>query len=327
MDLLEELHRWEIGPVLWVQDLPGWLTPIMWLASAVGTDGAVLALLATVYWCVSPRLGIRLGVAVLLSAGLNAVAKLVFHAPRPAWIDPRVEALSGERSFGLPSGHAQTSVVATGVAARVLDRPAAWWGAFAVAALICLSRVHLGVHFPTDVLGGVLIGALVLGGHLRYAGRVGAWWRGRSLPAQVLLSAAPAGALLAAGLAADVFWQGWTSPPTWGSVSQAGPSGLTRVTAMSGALFGVLAGASAMRALGWFSVAGTLGRRALRLLIGAAGAGLLWLAAWPLGTSVLAGTFRYTTVAVWIVLGAPLVFLRLGLAVPERREQAAVSPR
>ncbi|WP_147267951.1 phosphatase PAP2 family protein [Spongiactinospora rosea] len=321
MDLLEELHRWEIGTVLWVQDLPGWLTPIMWLASAVGTDGAVLVLLATVYWCVSPRVGIRLGLAVLLSAGLNAVAKLAFHAPRPAWIDPRVEALTGERSFGMPSGHAQTSVVATGVGARVLDRPAAWWGAFAVAALICLSRVHLGVHFPTDVLGGLLIGALVLGGHLLYADRLGAWWRLRSLPQQVLLSAAAAGALLGAGLVAEVFWQGWTAPPTWGSVSQEGPSGLTRVTAMAGALFGALAGASAMRALGWFSTSGTLPGRALRLLIGGVGAGVLWLAAWPLGTSVLAGTFRYTVVAAWIVLGAPLVFLRLGLAVPDRRDR------
>ncbi|MDF5756823.1 phosphatase PAP2 family protein [Spongiactinospora sp. TRM90649] len=313
VDLFDELHRAEIGPILAVQELPGWLAPIMWAASAVGTDGAVLALLATLYWCVSPRMGIRLAVLVLLSAGLNAVAKLVFHAPRPAWIDARVWVGSGEGSFGLPSGHAQTSVLACGAFASLVRRPAVWWAAGVVAALISFSRVYLGLHFISDVVAGALIGALLLVLYLRYGDRLADRWRLLPLPAQILLSAVVAAALLVLGVLADALWQGWSLPSAWSGGGARDPAGLDRVIVMSGALFGTLAGASVMRELGWFSASGGVGVRVLRWLLGMAGAVALWALCGGLGDSMAAGVLRYTVVAAWAVLGAPLAFARLGL--------------
>jgi undecaprenyl-diphosphatase len=64
-----------------------------------------------------------------------------------------------------PSGHAAGSF-AFAVFASLLDRRAAWF-LLPLASLIALSRVALGVHYPTDVLGGALLGAAM--------GWLGAW--------------------------------------------------------------------------------------------------------------------------------------------------------
>jgi undecaprenyl-diphosphatase len=93
---------------------------------------------------------------------LNAVLKLGFNRPRPSILVPVVHAVSS--SF--PSGHAMSAaIVYTTVAylaARLLKRRWARWlvmtAAFIVIALISLSRMYLGVHYPSDVLAGIVVG-------------------------------------------------------------------------------------------------------------------------------------------------------------------------
>lgn len=93
---------------------------------------------------------------------LNGVLKLGFDRPRPTFIVPLVHAAGS--SF--PSGHATSAAVVYGtvayLAARLAKRKWAPWlvmmGAFAVIAVISLSRLYLGVHYPSDVLAGIVIG-------------------------------------------------------------------------------------------------------------------------------------------------------------------------
>lgn len=93
---------------------------------------------------------------------LNGVLKLGFNRPRPAIFVPEVHAVSS--SF--PSGHAMSSAIVYGtvayLAARLHKRMWARWlvmtAAFIVIALICISRMYLGVHYPSDVVAGVAIG-------------------------------------------------------------------------------------------------------------------------------------------------------------------------
>ena len=93
---------------------------------------------------------------------LNAVLKLGFNRPRPSIVVPVVHAVSS--SF--PSGHAMSAaIVYTTVAylaARLHKRRWARWlvmtAAFIVIALISLSRMYLGVHYPSDVLAGIVVG-------------------------------------------------------------------------------------------------------------------------------------------------------------------------
>jgi undecaprenyl-diphosphatase len=108
------------------------------------------------------RLAIVVVVARLGELGTESLAKLVVGRPRPDLL-PVLTSASGS-SF--PSGHAAGSAVVYGslvlVAAVLWDRPPPWWVTSLVAAFVVLvaaSRVVLGVHYPTDVLGGLALGA------------------------------------------------------------------------------------------------------------------------------------------------------------------------
>jgi undecaprenyl-diphosphatase len=99
-----------------------------------------------------------LAVAALGGEALDQILKLCFQRPRP-------EAFFGlavPPTFSFPSGHALTATCFYGVLAallaartRLLAGKATLWAlAAALVALIGLSRVYLGVHYPSDVLAG-----------------------------------------------------------------------------------------------------------------------------------------------------------------------------
>ena len=103
------MHQIEIIVNLYLQSLGDWLRYPMAFFSFLGTQNAYMILMSVMYWCIDDRLGIRLGIYLLISNGLNTILKWLFKLPRPYWIDARVRALSYESSFGLPSGHAMMS--------------------------------------------------------------------------------------------------------------------------------------------------------------------------------------------------------------------------
>ena len=86
----------------------------------------------------------------------NQAIKLVVRRPRPNLPDlpPLIHTLSN-RSY--PSAHATTSMAAARALSRVL--PAA--PLYAVAVAMTLSRLYLGVHYPSDTLAGAALGVAV----------------------------------------------------------------------------------------------------------------------------------------------------------------------
>jgi len=70
----------------------------------------------------------------------------------------RYEALGG----GFPSGHTQNSVVIWGYLASRFKRTWLWVVAALLVILVPLSRIYLAVHFPQDILGGYVLGAVLV---------------------------------------------------------------------------------------------------------------------------------------------------------------------
>src|SRR3990170_4442077 len=166
--------------------------------------------------------------------------------------------------------------------------------------LFPVSRVYLGVHFPTDVLGGYVLGALVLWLWLRYGVRLEQWFFEQETIHQLIL-------IVAVPALAMAVW------PTEDMVTG------------GGTMVGLGAGLVLERRLVGFDVAGTLLQRAVRFLVGIAVLAGLWLGLRALfdgrEPAIILRLVRYSLVGFWGVIGAPWMFVKLGLAQREAEFQ------
>jgi undecaprenyl-diphosphatase len=134
-------------------------------ALGAGTVVWLVLLVASVFfWNTCHRWSAALLWVSILGSGLiNSVMKLFFNRPRPHLFPWRVP-YAGLSSF--PSGHSMTSMVCYSTLAYLVARlvPSKFLRVFTICVaavivvLIGLSRLYLGVHYPTDVLGGFAMG-------------------------------------------------------------------------------------------------------------------------------------------------------------------------
>jgi undecaprenyl-diphosphatase len=125
-----------------------------------------IATVVALLWLRRPWTALIYGIAIASASLWTYVVKVTIERERPPG-----EALIAVSGFSFPSGHSLNSTVTYGLIALVVwrsDLPT--WAraltAIALAALVIsigLSRIALGVHYPSDVLGGWLAGLAVLG--------------------------------------------------------------------------------------------------------------------------------------------------------------------
>lgn len=174
----------------------------MTLVTDLASERAYIVGLAIVYWTVDAAVGIRLGIALMLSYALNFGLKELFMLPRPpAGLVVPMAAETGT-GYGLPSGHAQSTATFWGLLAMTWPSPALVAVAAVLIAVVAGSRLYLGLHFPSDVLAGAALGLGVAWLAVRYGPRL----RRPALDRWTLTGLAlalPAAALLAGGHLAD----------------------------------------------------------------------------------------------------------------------------
>lgn len=143
----------------------GPLTALFIVASAWWVKGLAFVAAGAIWDVFSRR---RFPTATLSSAALAfgiasalvMVIKDLADRARPAVADPTFQALAATpESASFPSGHAATAFAAA--AAVCVFCPRLRWPLFALATLVAVSRVYLGVHYWLDVLAGAALGILI----------------------------------------------------------------------------------------------------------------------------------------------------------------------
>ncbi|MCH0562404.1 MULTISPECIES: phosphatase PAP2 family protein [unclassified Streptomyces] len=157
-------HRWatdDPGLTHAVRILTDWVWD-PWTMRLAATLAAVWLVWRYAAWLTAVWLVVTCDLAILAEQGLKAAV----GRPRPTWPDP----VDSARYAAFPSGHAMTATVVCGLLLWLVHRYGAGRRvrrtAFAVAAVsvvgVGATRVWLGVHWLSDVVGGWLLGALVV---------------------------------------------------------------------------------------------------------------------------------------------------------------------
>ena len=152
---------WEFSFLYFLQELHNpILDKIMVFITSLGNDGLFWIGLAVfmVFFKKYRKCAISIGISLILMELIgNVILKDMIMRERPCWIDPTVELLiKAPSSYSFPSGH-----TFAGFASAVtvfLNHKKEGIAALVMAALIAFSRMYVFVHFPTDILGGMVFG-------------------------------------------------------------------------------------------------------------------------------------------------------------------------
>ena len=320
---MESIWNAGVEVVVGAQGLGQGVRALFQALSFLGSELLFLLLVPLVYWTIDARAGMRIGLILLISTGVNTLLKLVFAGPRPYWYSVGCWPTLPSRASGCHRATRRSQRV-WGMLAVTARRWWFWVFAIALVVLIGISRMYLGVHFPSDVLAGWVIGAALLVCFVALAERAGAWLSRRALGSQVLVAFVTSLLLIAPAWLVVAAQAERRLPEAWMQLAARGddppnPWSLDTAASTAGTWLGFVTGLALLSRQGGFDARGALGRRAARFALGAVVLLLIWFALgqlFPRQDDLVSYGLRYIRYALiggWVALGAPLAFRRIGL--------------
>ena len=131
------------------------------IITMLGEEWFFIILFAIFFWCFNKSFGYKLAFICLTSAAINTIIKEIVKLPRPIGYEG-IKSIREETAEGysFQSGHTQHS--SSLLATLMIEFKKKWLyfiGALGIL-LVGFSRMYLGVHWPSDVIGGLIIGIL-----------------------------------------------------------------------------------------------------------------------------------------------------------------------
>jgi membrane-associated phospholipid phosphatase len=328
---MEQLHQLGLALIAWLQASYPQIGGFMAFISALGSEEFFLVVMPAFYWSVDKRLGKNLGYLFLVSITINPLLKNAFRMPRPYWLDPAI-GLTEAEGYGLPSGHVQYTTVLYLFLATWIRRWWMWLLAFLMIGLMALSRIYLGLHFPTQALGGFLVGMLILAGYFILRSLFLPRYNRRNLGSRLLmmmlmpltLAAVYLGIVLLLGRPDfNVEWASYI--PSAEADAREGVA--TGIGALLGFGVGLVYESNRVR----FRTEGSFGKRLGRYLVGIVVTVAIWAgldAVFPDSPQWLAlplRVLRYFLILLWVSYLAPWVFVKLRLATADPESEIKVT--
>lgn len=154
--------NWELEFLLFLQNNMqwDWLKPLMVFITKLGNAGFVwLGIIALIYFYKKNKeqtVATLFALAICAIVG-NLIIKNIVMRPRPFQAYPYVQLLiTAPKDYSFPSGHTSVSFAVAAMISYFYSKKGKY--AWLLASLIAFSRMFLFVHYPTDVLAGMLVG-------------------------------------------------------------------------------------------------------------------------------------------------------------------------
>ena len=168
-------YQWEVSLILWLQAHMGSFgTTLASLLSEFGEELVCVVVIGFLFWCYDKRFGRYVGLNILVGLVLNPMIKNIVVRRRPYFDTPEIKCLKpvnkkadlyniAAQEYSFPSGHSTNAVAVYGSIAdyKKGNKTLAVIGVV-LPLLVGVSRFCLGVHYPTDVICGWLLGLVII---------------------------------------------------------------------------------------------------------------------------------------------------------------------